>query len=156
MAGECVSHSEGGAPEKRTKRVAVRRWSCPNHPDGPPTLPADGLGREELTLAEAFDDDVVQAFVAVVRAARRQGKAQDASLVEHTFGTCCVGREWVTVGYETVEVTAFEVMLRDVHRRFRPVFETPVLLAELAKGSASDGAPVNIPLVSSEGEAPDE
>lgn len=130
----------------RTRRVAVRKWTCPNHPDGPPTLPADGYEREEMTFEEAYRPDEVTAIVEVVDRARAHGGEKAAGIVERLLGTCCLGHEWKTVGYEDVPVGRFEALLLEL----RPLVvsawsDRSVLLSELARGSGSGD--VRIPLV---------
>lgn len=138
-----TDHGNGGLMGEIRKR-AIRRWSCPNHPDGPPTLPADGYEREELTLEQAYPADVVEAL----RRLTATGGI-DGELVAEAFGVCCLGGSWRTVGYETIEVSPYVVAMEQMIRPMK--FPPLVLLAELARGRI-DGESVRIPIVRSDRE----
>lgn len=121
-----------------TRRRAIRKWSCPHHPEGPPTMPADGYDREELTLTEAFDD----AFVAALQRLCAL-RVRDGEHVGRRLGVCCIGCSWRTVGYETYESSVFEDCLLSMRP---PLYSgTSVLLSELSKPLS--GEPVRIPII---------
>jgi hypothetical protein len=134
---------------------AVRRFTCPNHPEGPPTLPAGGYEREELQLDEAFGPGEVRALRVVVAAARICELESDADTVEAMFGLCCRGHRWKIVGFRAT--THAEESISSFMEIFRHMPIMPpgdhVLLNELARGDyklevkPGHPLPVRIPLV---------
>lgn len=130
---------------------AVREFSCPNHPGGPPTLPADGYEREELTIEEAFEPDEVIALRAVVAGARICELDREADTVEAMLGLCCAGHKWKIVGFRAITrseetVASFAALLSTC----RVALDSPhILLAELADVEVRAGhpIPIRIPLI---------
>jgi hypothetical protein len=141
--------------------VAVRKWTCPHHPDGPPRLPAEGYEREELTLDEAFDAREIRALLRVVSVAGRTVPGS-AATVERMFGLCCLGQRWKIVGFRALtrsEITAgiySEALLR-MYLVTPPRFGKSILLEEIERGfdvevRPGHPLPIRIPLVRDVGE----
>lgn len=130
----------------RTRRVPVRQWTCPHHPDGPPTLPAEGYEREELTLEQAYDVKIVNGLTIALNHAMAGSPEEDAL---RELGVCCIGHEWKTVGYTEQPIGSLEGMLVDMSSAIlsmRP--QRSVLLSELAHGAKDlAGRVVSVPLV---------
>lgn len=129
----------------RTRRVAIRKWSCPNHPDGPPTLPAEGWDPEEITFEAAYGVEEARVLHELLDAFTESaaGQAAAAQWIER-LGLCCLGHEWSTVGYEDVEVGALESYLYALRGIVPQFTRTPVLLSELVANA--DGK-ARIPIV---------
>lgn len=135
--------------EKKTRRIAVEQWTCPNHPDGPPTLPAEGWEREELTLEQAYSADEVIALLHVMAVARPRAK-RATGVVGEMLGICCLGHRWKTVGYEDVEVGPFEEFMREMRGPMQDIFrqgiDGSILLREWSKRDG-DQLQVRIPII---------
>jgi hypothetical protein len=131
---------------------AVRTFTCPHHPDGPPRLPAEGYEREELTLEEAYEPAEIEALRLVVDLAYPDAP-DSAQLVEQTFGLCCIGHRWKISGFRATThseetVASLGALLRDFTP---PPMPSNILLAELERGvdvkvQAGTPLPIRIPL----------
>lgn len=77
-------------------------WGCPEHPDGPPVLPADGCEREELTLDLALPAALDGFRNLWTHYGHRLGSQARVALV--SVGACCLadGLEWRPGPYEPV------------------------------------------------------
>jgi hypothetical protein len=136
---------------------AVRTFTCPNHPGGPPTLPADGYEREEMTLEEAYEPTEVAALEAVVDAAAGLTTAENIDTVRAMFGLCCTGHRWKITGFratthsEETVASMFELL-----RNFVPIPFPPILLAELehfdVQVQPGHPLPIRIPLIRDDGD----
>lgn len=114
------------------------RFTCPNHPDGPPTLPADGWDREELTVDRAYSPDELADLRLVIAYARGVDRPA-GDRVEQMLGLCCIGHRWKVAGFEQakpsdVTTATFVELMKTMQT---PLFPPSILLAELHR--ASDG-----------------
>lgn len=106
-------------------------YTCPNHPDGPVTLPAGGA--DELTIGQAYDHEELVDLLTLLTAARTL-VPDAAGRVERMLGLCCVGHRWKVAGFQQARPSTESLAsFADLLHEMRPAAAGySILLAELA------------------------
>lgn len=125
-----------------------KRWSCPNHPDGPPAVFGDLGESTHLDDQTSFDPDDLELVVDRARnhpatAIREAGERLHAQL-----GLCCRGHRWAATGpWKPYYSSAFEALHAAQHSINWHLSQHSVLLEAILADREHEPGVARIPII---------